>query len=203
MALASTTKLNAINTILSTVGEAPINSMTGTLTADVRLAESILDETSREVQSIGWHFNTDNDVPLAPNSENQVVIGTNIARVDLEDDNVSSSYDIVIRGTKLYNRKDLTYTITATKKYTVVYLLDFTEMPENARRYIMIRAARIFQDRLVGSEKHSMFTRGDEQQAMIALREYEMDTADYSIFDNYDVARIIDRGSVINKVGKG
>jgi len=203
MALASTTKLNAINTILSAVGEAPINSLSGSLTADVSLAESILDEVSREVQSAGWHFNTERDVPLTPNSDNQVVIGTNIARVDLEDSNVDSNYDIVIRGTKLYNRKKLTYTITATKKYTVVYLLDFTDMPENARRYIMIRAARIYQDRLVGSEKHSMFTRGDEQQAFIALREYEMESADYSIFDNFDVARIIDRSSVINRVSRG
>jgi len=203
MALASTTKLNAINTILSAVGEAPVNSLTGSLTADVRLAESILDETSREVQSVGWHFNTEKDVPLAPNSEDQVVLGTNIVRVDLEDSNVDSNYDIVIRGTKLYNRKKLTYTITATKKYTVVYLLDFTDMPENARRYIMIRAARIYQDRLIGSEKHSMFTRGDEQQALIALREYEMESADYSIFDNFDVARVIDRASVINKLDRG
>jgi hypothetical protein len=203
MALASTTKLNAINTILSAVGEAPINSLAGSLTADVSLAESILDEVSREIQSAGWHFNTEKDVPLAPNTDNQVVLGTNIARVDLEGANVSSDYDIVIRGTKLYNRKKLTYTITETKKYSVVYLLDFTDMPENARRYIMIRAARVFQDRLVGSEKHSMFTRGDEQMALIALRDYEMESADYSIFDNFDVARIIARSSVINKMDRG
>tara|TARA_Y100001938_G_C8089712_1_gene434311 strand:- start:466 stop:1077 length:612 start_codon:yes stop_codon:yes gene_type:complete len=202
MALASTTKLNAINTILSAVGEAPINSLTGTLTADVRLAEAILDETSREVQSAGWHFNTEKDVPLVPNSDNEVEIGTNVARVDLEGSNVDADFDIVIRGTKLYNRKKLTFTISKTKKYTVVYLLDFTDMPENARRYIMIRAARIFQDRLVGSEKNSMFTRGDEQQALIALRDYEMESADYSIFDNFDVGRITDRRSVINNLDR-
>ena len=202
MALASTTKLNAINTILSAVGEAPINSLTGTLTADVRLAEAILDETSREVQSAGWHFNTEKDVPLIPNTDNEVEIGTNVARVDLEGSNVDADFDIVIRGTKLYNRKKLTFTISTTKKYTVVYLLDFTDMPENARRYIMIRAARIFQDRLVGSEKNSMFTRGDEQQALIALRDYEMESADYSIFDNFDVGRIIDRRSVINNLDR-
>lgn len=202
MALASTTKLNAINTILSAVGEAPINSLTGTLTADVRLAEAILDETSREVQSAGWHFNTEKDVPLIPNTDNEVEIGTNVARVDLEGSNVDADFDIVIRGTKLYNRKKLTFTISKTKKYTVVYLLDFTDMPENARRYIMIRAARIFQDRLVGSEKNSMFTRGDEQQALIALRDYEMESADYSIFDNFDVGRIIDRRSVINNLDR-
>ena len=120
MALASTTKLNAINTILSAVGEAPINSLTGTLTADVRLAEAILDETSREVQSAGWQFNTEKDVPLIPNTDYEVEIGTNVARVDLEGANVDADFDIVIRGTKLYNRKKLTFTISTTKKYTVV-----------------------------------------------------------------------------------
>ena len=70
MALAKTTKLEAINTMLSNVGEAPVNSLTGSLTNDVQLAQNILDEISREVQSAGWHFNTDKEVPLAPDSNN-------------------------------------------------------------------------------------------------------------------------------------
>ena len=66
----------------------------------------------------------------------------------------------------------------------------------------MIRAARIYQDRLLGSEKLSSFNRGDEQAALFALRDFEMETADYSIFDNYDVARVIDRQSVINRLDR-
>ena len=58
MAMTTTTKLMAVNTILSTVGEAPVNNLTA-VTADVRIAESVLDEVSREVQSAGWHFNTE------------------------------------------------------------------------------------------------------------------------------------------------
>jgi len=202
MALALTTKLEAINTMLSNVGEAPVNSLTGSLTADVRLAQNILDEVSREVQSIGWHFNTEKDVPLAPNSENQVELSGGVARVDLEGDNIDSSYDVVVRGSKLYNRKNRTYTFTATKKYTVTYMLDWEQLPESARRYIMIRSARIYQDRLVGSETLSAFSRSDEQSALFSLREYEMETADYSVFDNWDVARIIDRSSVVDKLGR-
>ena len=202
MALTLTTKLEAINTMLSNVGEAPVNSLTGSLTADVRLAQNILDEVSREVQSIGWHFNTEKDVPLAPNSENQVELSGGVARVDLEGDNIDSSYDVVVRGSKLYNRKNRTYTFTATKKYTVTYMLDWEQLPESARRYIMIRSARIYQDRLVGSETLSAFSRSDEQSALFSFREYEMETADYSVFDNWDVARIIDRSSVVDKLGR-
>ena len=123
-------------------------------------------------------------------------------RVDLEDSNVDPDYDIVVRGSRLYNRKGLTFTITKTLKYTVVSLLEWDDLPETARRYIMIRAARIYQDRLVGSEKISAFTRSDEAAAFRSMREYEMEQGDYSIFDNYDVSRIIDRQSVINRVSR-
>tara|TARA_R100000458_G_C8225971_1_gene209023 strand:+ start:392 stop:1003 length:612 start_codon:yes stop_codon:yes gene_type:complete len=203
MALAKTTKLEAINTMLSNVGEAPVNSLTGALTNDVQLAQNILDEISREVQSAGWHFNTDKEVPLAPDSNNEIQLSDGIARVDLEGDQVDSEYDVVVRGDKLYNRKDRTYTFTETKKYTVVYMLDWEELPESARRYIMIRAARVYQDRLLGSQTLSGFSRLDEQQALFKLRDFEMDTADYSIFDNFDVARVVDRRSVINMVDRG
>ena len=202
MAMSTTTKLNAVNTMLSAVGEAPVNNLTS-VTADVRVAESILDEVSREVQSVPHHFNTVKDVELAPDSTGEVNLASNVVRVDLEDDNVSSDYDIVIRGTKLFNRKTNSYAFTATLKYTVVSLMEWDFLPEPAKRYIMIRAARIYQDRVLGSEKISAFTRGDEMAALVALREFEMDTADYSVFDNYDVARIIDRTSVINRLSRG
>ena len=56
---------------------------------------------------------------------------------------------------------------------------------------------------MLGSEKISAFTRGDEMAALVTLRQFEMDTADYSVFDNYDVARIVDRDSVIDRLDRG
>ena len=78
--------------------------------------------------------------------------------------------------------------------------MDYTDLPEVARRFIAIRAARIYNDRLLGAEKHHMFNLRDEQQSWMALREYEMDTADYSIFDNYDVYRVVDRDDVVRRI---
>ena len=202
MAMSTTTKLMAVNTMLSTVGEAPVNNLLS-VTADVRIAESILDEVSREVQSVPWHFNTEKDVQLIPDSTGNINLASNIVRVDLEDANVSADYDIAVRGSKLYNRKTNSYTFTATLKYTTVTMMDWEYLPEPAKRYIMIRAARIYQDRLLGSEKISTFNRIDEMGALVALRHFEMDTADYSVFDNYDVARIVDRTSVLNQLDRG
>ena len=62
--------------------------------------------------------------------------------------------------------------------------LPFTELPENARRYITIRAARIFQDRLLGANTLHGFQARDEAKCTCILKQEEMDTADHSIFNN-------------------
>jgi hypothetical protein len=58
MALTPTTKLEAVNVCLTNIGEAPVASLTG-LQVDAQVASSIIDEVSREVQSNGWHWNTE------------------------------------------------------------------------------------------------------------------------------------------------
>lgn len=199
---ATTTKLNALNTILSVVGEPPLNDLTGDASknADAVLALNILDEIGREVQSSGWHFNTVKEVPLAPDSSGTIQITGDIARVDTELVSESRSYDLVLRGSTLYDRKNRTSVFTKTIKVTVVYLLDFENLPEVAKRFVTIRAARVFQDRLIGEPNQHSFNSRDELNAWTALREFEMDTGDHSIFDNYDVFRVVDRPSVYNRV---
>ena len=68
MAIARTTELQAVNTMLSAVGEPPINNLEGQKNADAAIAKNILDEVSSEVQTHGWHFNTQPKVELSPNS---------------------------------------------------------------------------------------------------------------------------------------
>ena len=63
MAVAATTEL-AINIMLAAIGEAPINSLVGTLPVDARIAQSTLTEVNKSVQSEGWSFNTEIDVTL-------------------------------------------------------------------------------------------------------------------------------------------
>ena len=57
-----TTELQAVNTMLSAIGEAPVNSISGTNNVDVSVAKNILDETSLSIQSEGWNFNTEYNV---------------------------------------------------------------------------------------------------------------------------------------------
>jgi len=186
-----TTKLEAINTMLTAIGESPVNTITSSTTTDVSIAIQILDNVSREVQSVGWHFNTDTNYLLAKNSSDQIVLPTNCLRVD--NSNKDADLDLVERGRKLWDRENHTYTITKDIRVNITWFLEFTELPETARRYITIRAARIFQDRMLASETLHAFHQVDELSALSALKEHEGDTRDHSIFDNYSTYRVIDR----------
>lgn len=187
MALTKTTKLQAINTMLSTVGEPPVNSLSAQR-ADSLIAQNILDEISREVLTYGWQFNTDEDVVMTPDTGTGFIyISDKIVRVDM--DRSYSNYDIVVRGNRLYNRKTNSYVFTESIKVIQIYLMEFEEMPETAKRYITIRSARVFQDRMVGSEKNNAFTLRDEVAALAAMTEYENEVGDYTIFDSPDVWR--------------
>ena len=188
-----TSKLEAINVMLTSIGESPVNTITSSTTTDVSIAVQILDNVSREIQSVGWHFNTDVNYKLAKNTSNEIVLPSNCLRVD--NTHQDADLDLVERNRKLWDRENHTYTITRDIKVNITWLLEFTEIPETARRYITIRAARIFQDRMLASETLHKFHQVDEIQALAALKEHEGDTRDHSIFDNYSTYRVIDRGN--------
>lgn len=184
------TELEAVNVMLSVIGEAPINTLTGAATVDVIQAKAILSQVSREVQSIGWHFNIEKDYPLVPDINQEIVLAANMVRVDADQ---YPELDVVQRGLRLYNRKDHTFKFGQTVKAEVIFLLPYDEIPQTARQFIVIRAARIFQDRMVGSDTLHGFTAEDEKKALADLKDAEGDTGDYTIFDHYDAYRPLDR----------
>lgn len=195
-----TSQLEAVNIILSAVGEPPITSLDDANGADAAIANNVLTEVSNEIQSMGWHFNTVREVELAPDAgdANRIPLASNIVRVDLEPQH-TGDMDVVQRGDYLYDRKGKTDVFGSTIKATVVYILEWDQLPEPARRLINTRAARIFQDRMVGSGDHHSFTMQDEFNAMVSLREYEGNTAGHSIFGHYDTFRSLDRNTISNR----
>ena len=191
--LQPTTKLEAVNVMLTSIGEAPVNSLTSGL-ADAELAETILESVNRETQSKGWIFNTDLKIKLSRNpTNNHIELPNNYNRVDTRNTLRNSTKDIVERGRKLYDRIANSYVFTEDVTVDAVILLDFSDVPESARRYITIRSSRIFQDRVLSSPNIHGFQMQDEQQAYIELQDYQAETADFNIFDNYDTFAPIDR----------
>ena len=188
--LSPTTELEAINTMLSTIGESPVNTVEDTGNVDVVIARQILQTVSREVQARGWHFNTEINYTITPDSEGYLVLPNTVLKVDTV--YPDSSKDVVVRGSRLYDRENHTYVSTDAVKVDMTILLTFDELPEVARNYVTIRASRIFQERVVGSDTLHAFNSQDEARAMVSLMEYEADTADLNILSgNYSVYRIL------------
>ena len=206
MALSPTTELEAVNTMLTSIGEQPIQNLDDLAgLTDASIARQILSNVSRAVQSRGWVFNTDLDKVMKPDQYGEILLNDTILRVDTTTRLRDPDNDIVERGRKLYDRQTNSprFDADAKVKVNLIIYLNFKDLPEPARRYISIRAARIFHDRVVGSGELHRFYQEDEMQAWATLIEYEGDTADYNIFDNYDVYRVVDRlpGSSSNRLG--
>lgn len=188
-----TTELEAVNLMLSVIGESPLSSLSSTTVVDAVLARQVLSEVSRTVQSKGWHYNTEKAYPLLPDVYSKTIsVPSNCLRVDTV--YPTEDVDAVHRGTRLYDRKNHTYQFDKSLKVDMVILLPFDELPEAARYYIAVRAARVFQARTVGSDALWQFSAQDEKDALVAFKKAEGNTADHNILTgNNSVARILQR----------
>jgi len=203
MSVAATTELESINIMLAAIGEAPVNSLAGTVPVDVRLAQSTLTEVNKEVQSEGWSFNTEIDVPLPRNNASkQIALSTDVLRID-PNIHQHPTIDAIQRGLKLYDRLNNRFEFDEDLICTVVYFRTFDELPEPARRYITIKAARIFVDRLVSDDGLRTYTQQDEVRARSILMETDLANGDHnilrgdpsltSVFDTYSPANALIR----------
>jgi len=194
MAISLTSKLDAINSMLFGIGEAPVNTMNSGL-QEAEIAAITLDTVSREVQSAGWAFNTDLRYSLSPNSVDHISVPSNCIHLDTRALTRDYDSDIVMRNQKLYDRTKNTFEFTGAVVVDMIVLLEFEELPEIARRYITLRAGRKFQENILGSGEMTKLQIKDEQLALFALKEAESQLADFNVFDNYDTYRAIDRST--------
>lgn len=192
--LAPTTELDAVNILLGTIGESPITSLGEAVSqADVAVAQSVLREITITVESEGWHFNTEVNWPLIPTTgTNEIPLPANCIEIDTV--GVSRDIDVAIRGARLYNRTNRTYTFPKTIYVDMTLLLPFEELPQAARNYITIRAARVFQQRTVGSDTLGGFTQRDENFARSTLKRFQINTSDTNFLTgSQSVNRILNR----------
>lgn len=187
--LTPTTELEAVNLMLGAIDAAPVNSLSGDNDLDVVQALAILRQVNREVQSIGWHFNTDRRYPLARNLAGNIVVPANILSIDTSSD--YQDRDLSQRAGKMWDKANLSFTFTEDLTFDVTWFFEFTDIPETARNYIALRAARRFQNRRLGSDSLGNFTEKDEMEAYMIFKSAEGIEADYSILDGDPTARMV------------
>jgi hypothetical protein len=191
-----TTQLEAVNTILSVIGEAPVSTLNGAVTEDVTITTNTLTEVNRAVQRHGWFFNTEINYPLVPDTSGTIRVPLNTLRIVIQRNN--PNIDPVYRGGILYDRISRSTNFTTISPTGViasrlVLFLDFEDLPDSARRYITIHAARLFQQRVQSSALIEQFTATEE---MAALREL---MSDASATESLNVKQDIGIGQYFNR----
>lgn len=193
--MSRTTKLETVNVMLSSIGERPVASLESGL-VDAEMAETILASVDRDAQGMGWWFNRDIRRKFTPDENGEIELPYNSLKADAVAE--SSNKDIVQRGFKLYDSYNHTFNIKDNYDYIYVDLIvqiDFNDLPEVAKRYVGLKAARIFQDRTLGARDLHGFQQTDEVLALSELKDAEGENADHNIFQDYGIYNIIDRTS--------
>tara|TARA_R100000406_G_scaffold56203_2_gene38552 strand:+ start:2583 stop:3194 length:612 start_codon:yes stop_codon:yes gene_type:complete len=189
-----TTELEAVNTIISTIGEAPVSTLENNSLEDVTAAKNILDETVVDVQSTGWNFNREYNFKINPDTDGNVNIPANAVYVDSSNRGSTADKDVVIRGTKLYDRENQTFTFTDPQYVDLILILPWDDLPQPARRLITIKAARRFQNRVFGSDSLNGFTQIDETEALVQLEQSDSRSEDANMLTgNWGVYRVLRR----------
>ena len=178
-----TTKLQAINQMLSGIGQAPVVSI-DVANPELALALEILESVNREIQGEGWHFNTEINYPFTPDVNGEILIPGNVLAIS---DNKTSNvqrYQTVLRSGKLYDKINHTYSFPTGNpvKCDVTWLFDFEDLPQVFKDYIAQRAARVFAGRALGSQEVVAFNGQDELNLRANCLAYDTGTSEVNIF---------------------
>jgi len=184
------TELDAVNSILMSVGETPVNTLT-VQSPEVAIAQKTLRQVCREIQAEGWSYNTENQYPIDLDANNQCIIPNNVLQLDLNIFEHGKDYDIVRRSDngvmKVYDKKNHTFTFENCSKlyFDIVWMLDFEDLPQAFKDYITTRASRIASNRMVNSQPSAKLLETDEAAARALAVEYEMKQSDHNIFNDF------------------
>ena len=177
----ATEELPAINQILASVGQAPVTTLDQT-NPDVAIAYDTLIQVSREIQSEGWTFNKEQDYPFTPDSNNEILIPSNVLQIDISAETGNEEMDVIRRNGKLYDKQEHSYTFTEELKCDVVWLFDWVDLPRPIQDYVTSRAACFTVSRIVGDGQLYQMCMQKEAYCRAMALEYECNQGDYTFF---------------------
>lgn len=191
MELTPTTELEAVNRILGSIGEARVNTLVGSIPEDAAKARDRLAAYSRSLQAVGWLFNTDYGFILPQDVDGLVNTPPNALKVVFTTD-----AGLVVRGLRVYDASNHTYTIGKDVAVNLTVFLPFNELPETARAYICMAAAKSFQDDEMGDASVHNIKDEDTKKAWRDFLEWDAEQARYSFANNNMVRKIKQRRPV-------
>ena len=190
------TELSSVNSILMAIGQAPINRIFQKnsqgefiyINPEVAFVHSLLLEVNADVQNEGWVFNRENHFPLTPNEDGTIPLPENILRMDVYENEVYRTTNLVRRKGKLYDKMNHTYIFDPQRaiSFNIVWKWEYEELPSVFKRYITLRASGRAATQLITNPQLVQLLGTQEAQARGACMEYECNQGDHTIFGTPD-----------------
>ena len=184
--ISTDTELSAVNSILGSIGQSPITSLTESGGIDplnnpeISFIKNLLDEVSKDVQTTGWHFNTQNKVKIEPDANGNFIVPANAILFDISEGQIDRHKDVVRKNGKLYDLIHNPDVFTSGFYFDIITLYQFVDVPPAIQRYIISRAAVRAATQLVSNPDLVKLLQLEEQQAKANAINYETEQGDNS-----------------------
>ena len=182
--ISTDTELSAVNSILGSIGQAPITSLTGTAlqNPEISFIKNLLDEVNKDVQSIGWNFNSAYKVKQSPDTNGNYIVPANAILYDISEGQIDRRTNVVKRDGKLFVLVHQTDVFTQDYYFDTISLLQFTDVPPSIQRYIIARASVRAAVQLVSNADLVKLLKMEEEQTKANALNYETEQGDNSFF---------------------
>lgn len=188
MQISADTLLEAVNRVISIVGQDPVNSLVDGTSVDVINALEFIEQEKKRLCTRGWWFNTET-VTLRPNALDGL-IPANPSFILM----AAPRRRLVVRDEYLYDLDAGTNRFSAPVTMQVIRNETFEDLPAPARNYIVAKATRRFQARFMGAAELDAEAGQEETEAWQNLQEFELDFGQYNILtDNRTVMEMGER----------
>ena len=115
-------------------------------------------------------------------SDNKIPLPSNCVKIDANKSN--RHLNITIRNGFLYDmEKDTDVFASVPNSVDIVLVQQFEHLPEYARRYITMKAARRFASRFIGDTTITQLIGQDENEALVAFQQSESQESDTNILN--------------------
>ena len=176
------TELNAVNSVLAAIGQSPVTTLDYE-NPETSFVYNLIQECSRDVQDEGWVFNREEYYPLTPDHNKFITLPANVLRMDVSENDVYRTTDVIKRDGKLYDKLHHTFEFRKPLYMDIVWLFPLTDLPSVFQRYITSKASVRAAIQMIDNAQLSQLLTVQEGNCRAACLEYEANQGDYNFMD--------------------
>lgn len=172
-------ELDAVNLVLSAIGESAVNSIDDTANADVANIRRLLNNYNRRTQTRGWTFNTE-VATLTPDYYSKRI---NFLSDWLSVLSVGAATVYRNRGGYVYDINTRSDIFESPIQVNLIALCPYSDMPEVFQQYIVAQTAKKFNMSFFGDDSLDIELDEELSELQIACMEFELDYGNFNMIE--------------------